>query len=207
MIIAVDGPAASGKGTIARKLAKFLGFHYLDTGSLYRAIARDIIDSGQEIENVEIARKAALNLDPTSLDDPRLRYKGVGNAASVIAGMAEVRDALLHYQRKFAAKPPGTVLDGRDIATVVCPNADVKLFITASIEERASRRYRELLEKNPEIKYSDVLETIIKRDERDRSRAIAPLKKAEDAHLLDTTNLDIETAYKAAVEIINAVID
>lgn len=205
MIIAVDGPAASGKGTIARKLAEYLGFNYLDTGSLYRAVARDVINSGQKIENIEVARTAAQNLDSDSLDDPGLRNTGIGEAASIIAGMAEVRDALLNYQRNFATKSPGAILDGRDIATVVCPEADIKLFITASVEERAKRRYRELSQKNTAITYSDVLELINKRDERDSSRSIAPLKKAKDAHLLDTTNLDIETAYKAAVELIDAV--
>ena len=207
MIIAVDGPAASGKGTIARKLAEYLGFNYLDTGSLYRAVARDVINSGQNIENIEAARIAAQNLDSNSLNDPELRNTGIGEAASIIARMAEVRDVLLNYQRNFAAKSPGAILDGRDIATVVCPEADIKLFITASIEERAKRRYRELSPKNTEITYSEVLKLINKRDERDSSRSIAPLKKAEDAHLLDTTNLDIETAYKTAVELIDAVIN
>lgn len=205
MIIAVDGPAASGKGTIARKLASFFGFHYLDTGSLYRAVALEILKSGHDITDLNAALNAAQNLNSNTLDDPALRDSTIGEAASIVAGMAEIRDALLKYQRNFAVKRPGAILDGRDIATVVCPDADIKLFITASIEERARRRHRELSEKNPDLSYNYVIEHLRRRDERDSSRAVAPLKKADDAYLIDTTNLDIEAAYKAAVDIINAV--
>ena len=143
MIIAVDGPAASGKGTLARKLAKHFGYHYLDTGSLYRAVARDVLARGFRLDDTWAAVSLARSLDPASLDDEGLRAPGVGEAASRVAGIPEVRAALLQYQRDFSRKPPGSVLDGRDIGTVVCPDADAKLFVTATLEERARRRFLE----------------------------------------------------------------
>ena len=206
MIIAIDGPAASGKGTIARRIAEHYGYHYLDTGLLYRAVAFKLIRNGENVENTEAAERIAGNLSSDVLDDPGLRDPGVGDAASIVASMASVRQLLLTYQQEFSRQPPGAVLDGRDIATVVCPGADVKLFITATLEERARRRHLQLVESNPDLTYSQVFELLEKRDLRDTSRAIAPLEKSADAHLLETTNLSIEAVYKAAVEIIDAAI-
>ena len=206
MIIAIDGPAASGKGTIARRIAEHYGYHYLDTGLLYRAVAFELIRNGENVENTEAAEQIAGNLSSDVLDDPGLRDPGVGDAASIVASMASVRQLLLTYQQEFSRQPPGAVLDGRDIATVVCPGADVKLFITATLEERARRRHLQLVESNPDLTYSQVFELLEKRDLRDTSRAIAPLEKSADAHLLETTNLSIEAVYKAAVEIIDAAI-
>ncbi len=206
MIIAIDGPAASGKGTIARRIAEHYGYHYLDTGLLYRAVAFELIRNGENVENTEAAERIAGNLSSDVLDDPGLRDPGVGDAASIVASMASVRQLLLTYQQEFSRQPPGAVLDGRDIATVVCPGADVKLFITATLEERARRRHLQLVESNPDLTYSQVFELLEKRDLRDTSRAIAPLEKSADAHLLETTNLSIEAVYKAAVEIIDAAI-
>lgn len=204
MIIALDGPAASGKGTLARILANHYGLRHLDTGSLYRAVARDMIDLGNDLRDPLVAATCANEIDANTLNDPRLREPGIGEGASIVAGLNEVRDALLHYQRKFAATAPGAILDGRDIGTVVCPNADVKIFVTASAEERARRRFNELKENNPDLSLEDVLAEIHRRDERDSSRSISPLEPAKDAYLLDTTNLAIETAYKLAVELIDA---
>ena len=202
MIIAIDGPAASGKGTLGRRMAKILGFHYLDTGLLYRAIARDMTARGEDLSNEERAAAAALSLDVTSLDDTALRAPGVGEAASIVAKNAAAREALLDFQRAFSRKSPGAVLDGRDIGTVVCPDASIKFFVTASPEERARRRHLELASTNPEISYREVLNDIELRDQRDRQRSVSPLVIAEDAHLLETTDLDIETTLNAALAII-----
>lgn len=204
MIIAVDGPAASGKGTLAKGIASHFGFRHLDTGTLYRAVARDVLRPGGDLRDPAYAAAAARRLDPASLDDPGLREPGVGEAASIVAKHAQVREALLDYQRAFSRRPPGAVLDGRDIGTVVCPDAQVKLFVTASPEARAERRHRELAAADGSIDYETVLAEITRRDARDGKRAAAPLKPAEDAHLLDTTNLDIEAAFKAAIELIEA---
>ncbi len=206
MIIAIDGPAASGKGTLARKIAAHYGLRYLDTGALYRAVARDVLANCGDVTNPADAERAAKNLDLQSLSDPALRDRGVGEAASLVAKIPEVRGALLECQREFANKPPGAVLDGRDIGTVVCPNADLKLFVVASAEARARRRFLELQAENNDIKEAEVLANIHARDVRDQSRGVAPLAKAEDAHLLDTTNLDIEAAFKAAVKLIDAAV-
>jgi len=202
MIIAVDGPAASGKGTLARKLAIHYGLPYLDTGSLYRATARDLLAGGHETGNVEEAVKAAQNIDADSLDDPGLREPGIGEAASLVAPLPQVRAALLEYQRRFSAQAAGAVLDGRDIGTIVCPDADAKLFIKADTKIRARRRFLELEAKGLSLTEAQVLADLEKRDERDRSRDSSPLIKAADAHLLDTTNLDIESSYRAAIELI-----
>lgn len=206
MIIAIDGPAASGKGTLARKLAAHYGFRYLDTGALYRAIARDVLADSGDVTNPADGQRAANRLDLGSLSDPALRNRGVGEAASLVAKIPEVREALLECQRKFANTPPGAVLDGRDIGTVVCPDADLKLFVIASVEARAKRRFLELRAENDDITEAEVLANLHARDARDQSRGIAPLTMAEDAHLLDTTNLDIEAAFSAAVEMIDAAI-
>ena len=204
MIIAIDGPAASGKGTLARRLAQHYGLGYLDSGALYRAVARDMIDARADPHDPEAAEQAARDLDSGSLQDDRLRQHGVSETASIVARFPGVRAVLLEQQRAFAHRDGGAVLDGRDIGTVVCPQADLKFFVIASDEERARRRFLELAEAKTGIGYDAVLADIRKRDARDRERQAAPLKPAADAHLLDTTNLDIEAAFKAAVELIDA---
>jgi cytidylate kinase len=204
MIIAVDGPAASGKGTIGKMVAGRYGLAYLDTGSLYRAVARDTMASGGDPSDAPAALASAKALDPATLGDPALRGPGLGEAASLVAKHAEVRAALLAYQRDFARAPQGAVLDGRDIGTVICPDADVKLFVTATPEERARRRYLELKQAGITVSEQEVLADIRRRDERDKNRAAAPLRKAPDAYLLDTTNLDIDAAFRAAVDLIEA---
>jgi len=204
MIIAVDGPSASGKGSVSRRLAAHFGLPYLDTGLLYRAVARDMLDQGLPLDDEDAAVRAAKSLNLNGLDDPRLRERRMGEAASQIAASPAVREALLEVQRDFARRPDGAVLDGRDIGTVVCPEADVKLYITASPEERAHRRHRELHERGEHVDEDEIYQDILKRDRRDRERSAAPLRKADDAHLLDTTNLDIEQAFKAALGLINA---
>ena len=196
MIIAVDGPAAAGKGTIARALARHFGFHFLDTGALYRMVGLAAIRAGGEPITTQSAIAAALSLDPSSFTDAELRTEEVGAAASIVAVIPEVRAALLEFQRSFARKPPGAVLDGRDIGTVVCPDAHAKLFITASPEVRARRRQTEL----GAADYEAVLADIRARDERDSKRATAPLVAAKDAVMLDTSEMDIAAAVKAAVE-------
>ena len=202
MIIAVDGPAASGKGTVSRMIADAYGLAYLDTGLLYRAVARDVSAAGGSLESEPDAVYAARRLDTTTLDDATLRLTGIGNAASIVAGHPGVRSVLLDLQRDFAGRPGGAVLDGRDIGTVVCPDADVKLFITAAAEVRAERRYLELLKRGEKVTREGILDTIRTRDQRDRERASAPMRPADDAMLLDTTDLDINQAFGAAVELI-----
>ena len=205
MIIAIDGTAAAGKSTLARRIAKAYGLPHLDTGSLYRAVARDVQLAGHALENARAAAEAARRLDPATLSDPGLRLKGRGEAASVVAAFPEVRAALLAFQRNFAAQPGGAVVEGRDIGTVVCPQADAKIFVTASAESRASRRYKELLSYGVETTEDTVLREIKDRDRRDSERAVSPLKPAEDALLLDTTELDIEKAFAAALDLIDKV--
>ncbi len=202
MIIAMDGPAASGKGTLAKKLAEHYGLGHLDTGALYRAVARDMIAAGIALDDEQAAAATAGNIDPDSLEDPGLRTPEIGEAASLVAKLKPVRAALVNYQRKFAERPGGAVIEGRDIGTVVCPGADVKIFVEASIKVRAERRHKELLEAGHEITYEKIHAQIAARDELDRSRAISPLVPAEDALLLDTSDLGIEAAFKAALELI-----
>jgi cytidylate kinase len=204
MIIAIDGPAASGKGTIAKRVAAHYKLAYLDTGTLYRAIARDTLARGGDPADAVEALKSAKALDPRTLDDPSLRKPGLGEAASLVAKHPEVRKELLAYQRSVARAKSGAVLDGRDIGTVICPDADVKLFVTATPEERARRRYTELKQAGIAISEAEVLSDIRRRDERDKNRAAAPLRRAPDAHLLDTTNLDIDAAFRAAIDLIDA---
>lgn len=204
MIIAVDGPAASGKGTLAKRIAAHYGFHHLDTGLLYRGVARAVLDLGQSLQDEETATAIARGLDFSKLDEARLRGSEAGEAASVISVYAGVRQALLEGQRAFAKKDPGAVLDGRDIGTVICPDADAKLFITASSEERAKRRFLELSGNGSPITYDEVLADIKKRDERDQNRASAPLKMAPDAALLDTTKLDREASFVAALKLVES---
>jgi len=204
--IAVDGPAASGKGTLSRQLAKHFGLNYLDTGSLYRAVALIALNDNIPLDDEAALSQVAGSLSDDVLSDPRLREPGVGEAASKISSLIPVRETLLNYQRERAETAPGAVLDGRDIGTVVCPDADVKLFVTASSEVRAERRYKELLSKGQDVTYDDIFAEIERRDARDSSRSAAPLIKAADAHLLDTTNLDIERALDAAVYLVNQAI-
>jgi len=197
MIIAVDGPAAAGKGTIARALARHFGFHFLDTGALYRMVGLAAIRSGGDPADTRAAIAAATSLDPSGFADRDLRTEAVGAAASIVAVVPEVRSALLSLQRDFARKQPGAVLDGRDIGTVVCPDADVKLYVTASPEVRAARRQKEL----GAASYAEVLAEIRARDLRDSQRATAPLLPAKDAVILDTSELDIAAAVEAAIAI------
>ena len=202
MIIAIDGPAASGKGTLARRIAAHFNLAYLDTGSLYRAVARDVRHMNASLEDVALAARVARALDPASLNDPGLRDPGVGDAASIVAKFPEVRQALLDFQRDFARQEPGVVLDGRDIGTVVLPDADVKIFVVADLDVRARRRYNELVGRGEPVTYEGVLSVLKGRDDRDMSRTSSPMVAADDSHLLDTTNLDIEAAFDAAVDLI-----
>ncbi len=204
MIIAIDGPAASGKGTLGKRLAMHYGLRHLDTGLLYRAVAKALLDAGHSPRQQARAVAAADALDPTHFDDVALKSQAVGEAASLVSAIPEVRMALLAFQRNFAKTPPGAVLDGRDIGTVICPNADVKIFVTAMPEVRARRRVAELKARGESVTEADVLADIRKRDERDTGRAAAPLKQAPDAHLLDTTHLDIDAAFRAAAAIVEA---
>ena len=205
MIIAIDGPAASGKGTIARQLAAVYGLHHLDTGLLYRAVAKALLDAGYPPDDVEHAIDAAIRLDPSKFEDNALKLQAITEAASVVAAIPEVRQALMNYQREFATRPPGSVLDGRDIGTVIAPGADVKLFVVATPEVRAKRRTLELRSRGENADEEEVLADLLRRDERDSRRTAAPLKVAPDAHLLDTTQLGIDAAFRAAVDIVEAV--
>lgn len=205
MIIAIDGPAASGKGTLGKRLAEHFGFAHLDTGLLYRGVARALIDAGLPLDDADAAARAAEALDLARLDEDRLRGAEMGEAASVVAAFPGVRAALVDLQRRFARRPEGAVLDGRDIGTAICPDADVKIFVTASPEERATRRHRELVRRGEDMGFETVLADIRRRDARDSGRASAPLRAAEDARLLDTTDLDIEAAFRAAVSIVENV--
>lgn len=205
MIIALDGPAASGKGTLGKRLAAHFGLRHLDTGLLYRAVAKSLIDAGLPPDDRAGAIAAAQTLDPSRFDEAELKGHAMGEAASIVSAIPEVRAALLAFQRGFAAAPPGAVLDGRDIGTVICPDADAKIFVTASPEERARRRAAEQRGYGRAADEAAILADILRRDERDRSRAAAPLVPATDAHLLDTTHLDIDAAFRAAVGIVEAV--
>lgn len=204
MIVAIDGPAASGKGTIAKRIAGHYGLRHLDTGLLYRAVARDVLAAGGILADAATAASAASRLEEAGLADPALRTARIGEAASQVACHVQVRAVLLKYQRDFARGEPGAVIDGRDIGTVICPDADVKFFVTASPEVRARRRFLELRQDGAEVAEADVLNDIRHRDERDRTRGASPLARAEDAVLLDTTNLDIDAAFRAAIDLVEA---
>lgn len=195
--VAIDGPAASGKGTISKAVAAHFGFAHLDTGLLYRAVGARVLDGMDAVE-------AATSLDFTDLDRDDLRTGPVAQAASKVAAIPEVRAALVDFQRAFARRAGGAVLDGRDIGTVICPDAEVKLYVTASDEIRAQRRYLELSSKGHDVTPESVLEDLRDRDRRDSERATAPLKPADDAVLLDTTDLSIEDAIAKAAEAIRA---
>ena len=208
MIVAIDGPSASGKGTLARRLAEALDFAYLDTGMLYRATGAAVLAAGADPGEAAAAVEAARTLELSDLERPGLRGEAVGQAASIVAVMPGVRGALLALQRRFAAAPPGgaagAVLDGRDIGTVVCPEAEVKIFVTASLEGRARRRHKELLERGEASIYARVVQEMRARDRRDSERAAAPLRPAPDAVVLDTNELDAGEAFRVALEIVDS---
>jgi len=203
MIVAIDGPSASGKGTLSKRLAAHLGFEHLDTGKIYRAVGMMVVRDGGDPADESVALQAAKSLEPAILADPELGGDTAAIAASKVAAITSVRDVLLQFQRDFAAMPPdglkGAVLDGRDIGTVVCPEAEVKLYVTASADIRAERRHKELLERGESSIYARVLQDMKERDERDTNRSAAPLKPAEDAFILDTSDLDADQAFAAAL--------
>ena len=205
MIIAIDGPAASGKGTLGKRLAAHYGYRHLDTGLIYRAVAKAMLDAGAVLTDEARAAAIAQALDPGLFGDPALKSQAVGEAASVVSALPRVRDALLAFQRSFAAGPPGAVLDGRDIGTVICPDADVKIFVIAEPQVRARRRALEMHGRGEAADEAAVLADILKRDERDRNRAVAPLKRASDAYELDNSNLDIEGGVNAAIAIVEKI--
>jgi CMP/dCMP kinase len=205
MIIAIDGPAASGKGTLGKRLAKHYGYRHLDTGVIYRAVAKALLDAGADLSNEMLAVSAALELDPEKFGNPALKTQVVGEAASVVSAIPQVRQVLVNFQRRFAEDPPGAVLDGRDIGTVICPHADVKIFVVADPRVRARRRTLEARARGEDADEAAVLADILKRDERDQNRFTAPLRRAEDAYVLDNSNLDIEAGVQAAIAIVDAV--
>ncbi len=206
IVIAIDGPAASGKGTLARRLAAHLGFAYLDTGTLYRAVGKAVLDAGGNPTDVATATNAAQNLDTKILGDPVLRQDQYGTAASIVSQFPSVREALFDFQRNFAAHPPagtkGVIMDGRDIGTVICPDADIKFFVTASVEKRAERRLLELQQKGLNPAYKDVLSDMKARDSRDSDRDIAPLKPTPTSHILDTSEMGADAAFNHALKVI-----
>ena len=205
MIIAIDGPAASGKGTLGKRLAAHYGLRHLDTGLLYRAVGQAVLAAGHRLDDAIHAAAAARALDPARFDETVLKRHAAGEAASVVSAIPEVRAALLRFQQDFAAAPPGAVLDGRDIGTVICPNAEVKIFVVADPKVRAHRRTLEALARGEAADEGSILADILARDERDQSRAVAPLKPAKDAYLLDNSHLDIEGGVRAAIDIVEAV--
>jgi cytidylate kinase len=205
MIIAIDGPAASGKGTLGKRLAAHYGLRHLDTGLIYRAVAKALIDAGYPLADRDRALSVAQALDPARFDEKVLKGHAIGEAASIVSAIPQVRAALLAFQQDFAAAPPGAVLDGRDIGTVVCPSAEVKIFVVASPQERARRRAAELEGSGEPVDEAAILADILRRDERDRSRTVSPLIPAADAVLLDTTSLGVDAAVAAAIAIVQRV--
>lgn len=205
MIIAIDGPTASGKGTVAARLAQHYGLKRLDTGSLYRAVGLAVLDAGGDPESEAAAVTAAKALDLGAIDEYRIRSSAVGAAAAKVAAIPAVRVVLRDAQRAFAQDPQGAAIDGRDIATVICPDADVKLFVTATLPVRTERRLKELRARGETISFDELQAQIAERDRRDTERKDSPLRQADDAHLLDTTALDVEGAVAAAVAIVNRV--
>jgi CMP/dCMP kinase len=204
MIIAIDGPAAAGKGTLSRRIAEQYGFHHLDSGLTYRATAKALLDAGLPLNDEAAAERMAAAVDLAGLDRTILSSHDIGEAASKIAVMPSVRRALVAAQRAFSRKKPGTVIDGRDIGTVVCPDAPVKIYVTASPEVRARRRFDEVVAAAGSADYAGIFEDVKRRDERDMGRVDSPLKPAEDALLLDTSEMSIEAAFQAAKKIIDA---
>jgi cytidylate kinase len=203
-VIAVDGPAASGKGTIAAQLGAHYGLPVLDSGLLYRAVGVMLLNEGGDLGDAAAAAEVARRLDPDRLDDPAFRTRGAGEAASRVAAHTSVREALRDFQSAFAAQPGGAVVDGRDIGTVIAPDAPAKLFVTATAEARARRRWLQLQAADPAVVYEDVLADIRVRDERDGARADSPMVAARDAVLLDTTEMSISAAADAARRIVEA---
>lgn len=201
-IIAIDGPAASGKGTIARKLAAYFDLPHLDTGLMYRAVARALLDNGDSLDDEARAIEALASLDLDSLNPDILRARGMGESAARVAVLGGLRDAMRDRQRSLAQRPPGIVMDGRDIASNVCPDANIKLFITATADIRARRRYDEMVSRGFDVELSSILSDIEHRDEKDRNRAIAPLLETSDSHLCDTSNLSIDGSFEFALEIV-----
>ncbi|MBC2884102.1 (d)CMP kinase [Ochrobactrum sp. CM-21-5] len=202
-IVAIDGPAASGKGTLARRIAIHYGIPHLDTGLTYRAVAKTLLDKGLPLDDEAVAANAALHLDLPAMDKNELSAHDIGEAASKVAIMPAVRRALVEAQRNFASALPASVLDGRDIGTVVCPDAEIKLFVTASPQVRARRRFEEIIGKGGLADFDAIFADIKKRDDRDMSRTDSPLRPAEDAHLLDTSEMSIEAAFLAAKKLID----
>lgn len=207
VIIAIDGPAAAGKGTLSRRLAAHYGLNHLDTGLTYRATAKALMDAGLRLDDEELAARTARNLDLSRLDRTVLAVHEVGEAASRVAVMPKVRKALVEAQRRFAATAPGAVLDGRDIGTVVCPDALIKFYVTATPQVRARRRYEEILSRGGDADLAGIVADLEKRDARDAARADSPLKPASDAHLLDTSEMGIEAAFEAARSLVDAALD
>jgi len=203
-VVAIDGPAAAGKGTLSRRVAETYGFQHLDTGLTYRATARALLDAGLPLDDEAVAERMALAIDLGGLDRTVLARHEIGEAASKIAVMPSVRRALVEAQRAFSLQVPGTVLDGRDIGTVVCPRAQVKLYVTATPEVRARRRYDEIVAGGGGADYDTIFADVMNRDERDMGRADSPLRPAADAHLLDTSEMSIEAAFQAAKSLIDA---
>lgn len=204
LIIAIDGPAASGKGTLAKRIAEHLELRYLDTGKLYRSVAYLMLEQGCDPKNIEGATKVAQTLDESNLVKKEMLYsEEIGVLASEISAYPEVREALLNYQRNYAKEGKGAVLDGRDIGTVICPDADVKFFITADLQARAERRTKELQNRGKCVIFTDILNDLQGRDERDSQRAIAPLVPAKDAIHIDTTNMNADSAFQKALTYLN----
>jgi CMP/dCMP kinase len=201
MIIAIDGPAASGKGTLGKRLAHHYGYRHLDTGVIYRAVAYALMQAGHDLRDEAAAVAVAMELDPEKFGNPALKTQKAGEGASIVSAIPRVREALVNFQRQFAGEPPGAVLDGRDIGTVICP----QIFVVADPRVRARRRTLEALSRGEEADEAAVLADIIQRDERDMNRPVAPLKPAPDAYLLDNSQLDIEGGVRAAIDIIEAV--
>ena len=206
-VVAIDGPAAAGKGTIAKAVATRFGFAHLDTGMLYRAVGKKTMDQGRGVLDEDLAAMIAAELTPADLEADDLRGGMAARAASKVAAIPEVRKALLDFQRRFAGREGGAVLDGRDIGTVICPDAQVKLFVVASDHTRAHRRLRELLLRGEDVSLDQVLADLRTRDARDAGRADAPTLQAKEAHLLDTTELAIDAAVDKAVQIIEQALD
>lgn len=197
-VVAIDGPAASGKGTIARNLAKHFGWPYLDTGLVYRAVAKNLVKK-QLDQNPLNAVREAKDLSVEDLQQEGLRAPEISQTASVVASIPEVRETLIEFQRSFARKGEGAILDGRDIGTVICPDADIKFFITASQKIRANRRYQELIDQGEEVTYQEVFDTLVERDLRDSTRKHAPLVQSEEAILIDTSNLNVKQSTELAI--------
>ncbi len=204
MIVAIDGPSAAGKGTLARRIAAALGFHHLDTGMIYRAVGARLLAAGRDPADIALAATAAETLDAGDLGRAELRSEPVGRAASIVAANPAVRAALIEFQRRFARRPPGAVLDGRDIGTVICPDAAAKLFVTARPEIRAGRRFAELQARGEPATYAAVFQDLRERDARDEARGTAPAKPAADAIVLDTSDLTADQVFERAMGIVIA---